>query len=434
MTRQNSQNNITRLTRGSSGPNRSPRRTPESKKPTPSRSRVARMPGKPSASRSKTLTVPTKPVNTEKKSRLRERRRPANPLATLLLYIIRLSILGVGIGAIAGTILTVIKPNFSSVTNSPKPQAITPKIAVAASSQVSETELSLTQELPALKSKIDALAAKYPKLEPGAFFVDLDNGAYVNVKGDTVFSAASTIKIPVLIAFFQDVDAGKIRLDEMLTMKKELIGGGSGDMQYQQPGKKFTALETATKMSVISDNTATNMLIERLGGKEVLNQRFREWGLGSTVINNWLPDLEGTNTTTPKDLANLLAKVDRGELISTRSRDRIMNIMQDTRTRTLLPQGIEKDATIAHKTGDIGSVLGDAGIIDMPNGKRYIGSVLVKRPHNDYSARTLIQDISRTVYQHFKWYLARPTTASEAITQPSPQSTPASSNTRNSQT
>jgi beta-lactamase class A len=387
------------------------------------------MSGKPSASksnrdRSKTLTAPTRPVASEKKSRLRERRRSASPFATLLLYIIRLSILGVGIGAIAGTVLTVIKPNFSSVVNSPKPQATTPKIAVAASSQASKTDLPLTQELPALKTKIDALAAKYPKLEPGAFFVDLDNGAYVSVKGDAVFSAASTIKIPVLIAFFQDVDAGKIRLDEMLTMKKELIGGGSGDMQYQQPGKKFTALETATKMSVISDNTATNMLIERLGGKEVLNQRFREWGLGSTVINNWLPDLEGANTTTPKDLANLLAKVDRGELVSTRSRDRVMKIMQDTRTRTLLPQGLEKDATIAHKTGDIGKVLGDAGIIDMPNGKRYIGSVLVKRPHNDYSARTLVQEISRTVYQHFKWYLVRPNTESEAITQPSPQSTP----------
>jgi beta-lactamase class A len=50
-----------------------------------------------------------------------------------------------------------------------------------------------------------------------------------------------------------------------------------------------------------------------------------------------------------------------------------------------------------------------AGIIDMPNGKRYIGSVFVKRPHNDYSARTLIQEISRTVYQHFKWYTVSPT-------------------------
>ena len=77
-------------------------------------------------------------------------------------------------------------------------------------------------------------------------------------------------------------------------------------MQFQDPGKQFTALETATKMITISDNTATNMLIERLGGAEALNQRFREWGLTQTAIRNVLPDLEGTNTTSAKDLAYLL--------------------------------------------------------------------------------------------------------------------------------
>ena len=61
--------------------------------------------------------------------------------------------------------------------------------------------------------------------------------------------------------------------------------------------------------------------------------------------------------------------------------------MEGTVTKTLLPQGIEKDAVIAHKTGDIGTVLGDAGIIDMPNGKRYIAAVMVKRPYNDPAAR-----------------------------------------------
>jgi beta-lactamase class A len=95
--------------------------------------------------------------------------------------------------------------------------------------------------------------------------------------------------------------------------------------------------------------------------------------------------------------------VNQGQLVSLKSRDRMLGIMRETKTRTLLPQGLEKDAIISHKTGDIGTVLGDAGIIDMPNGKRYIGTVLVKRPYNDPSARTLIQDISRTVYQHLKW-------------------------------
>ena len=336
-----------------------------------------------------------------------ERQSSSNPLISFLMYVIRLGILGVGLGAIAGTALTVINPKKALVTNQLSPtNSPSAKSTVATQSSVKTgaAPVSFKQELIPLKKKLAALATKYPKLQPAAFFVDLDNGNYVDFKGKTSFSAASTIKLPVLIAFFEDVDAGKIRLDEMLTMKKELIGSGSGDMQHQKPGTKFTALETATKMIVISDNTATNMLITRLGGKDALNQRFRKWGLTTTVIRNPLPDLEGTNTTSPQELANLLIKMNQGELVSLKSRDRILDIMVQTKTRTLLPQGLEEDATIAHKTGDIGSILGDAGLIDMPSGKRYIGAVLVKRPHNDYTARTLIQQISQTAYQHFKWY------------------------------
>jgi beta-lactamase class A len=174
----------------------------------------------------------------------------------------------------------------------------------------------------------------------------------------------------------------------------------------------FSALETATKMIVISDNTATNMLIKRLGGKELLNQRFQQWGLANTKINNLLPDLEGTNTTTPKDLAVILGFVNQGDILSLRSRDRVLEIMRQTKTRTLLPQGLGEGASIAHKTGDIGTVLGDAGVIDMPNGKRYLASVLVTRPHNDIRGRTLIQEISRTIYNYLETHPDQPLPAS----------------------
>nr|WP_231937660.1 serine hydrolase [Geminocystis sp. NIES-3709] len=345
----------------------------------------------------------------------------------ILSNVFRLAIIGVGMGTIFGSILANIdltKPLFPDV-NLPFIDSLLTKITqnklevptnTIESQRKNESEektnnnesLTFTQELGDLKNKFIQLKTKYPNLEPGAFFVDLDNGSFVNFNGTTTFSAASTIKIPILVAFFQDVDAGKIYLDEQLATSAKNIGSGSGGMQYQPIGTKYTAIHTATEMIINSDNTATNMIIERLGGKDELNKRFKEWGLDVTLINNSLPDLEGTNTTSPKDLAITLAKVNQGELISLRSRDRLLDIMRQTRTRTLLPQGIEKDATIAHKTGDIGTILGDAGIVDIPTGKRYIGGVLVKRPYNDYSARTLIQEISRTAYQHFKWYQPRP--------------------------
>ena len=85
-------------------------------------------------------------------------------------------------------------------------------------------------------------------------------------------------------------------------------------------------------------------------------------------------------------------------------------------TKTLLPKGLGKSATIAHKTGDIGLMLGDVGLIDVPNGKRYIGVTMVKRPHNDPKAKELIQKISRLVYQYFN----QPSSIPEITNTPEP--------------
>jgi beta-lactamase class A len=121
----------------------------------------------------------------------------------------------------------------------------------------------------------------------------------------------------------------------------------------------------------------------------------------NTEIRNALPDLQGTNTTSPKDLATIMIRVSQGDLISLRSRDRMLEIMRQTVNDSLLPQGLGEGAIIAHKTGDISSALGDVGLIDLPNGKRYAIGVLVKRPPNNYQAAELIRQVSRAAYQHF---------------------------------
>ncbi|MCS6815166.1 MAG: class A beta-lactamase-related serine hydrolase, partial [Cyanobacteria bacterium] len=161
---------------------------------------------------------------------------------------------------------------------------------------------------------------------------------------------------------------------------------------------------------------ATNMLIDRLGGLDALTQRFKAWGLTSTALRNQLPDLSGTNTTSARDLADLLLQINQGRLVSPQSRDRIFSIMERTRNNTLLPQGIGSEADIAHKTGDIGTLVGDAGVVDMPNGKRYVIAVLVKRPYNDGRANELISRISQTVYDHLNrpWEISTSATKSPA--------------------
>ena len=310
---------------------------------------------------------------------------------------------------ILGTIISVANSFDLSATEANKVPNETIKPQSQTTHQLEQlfSISTLGTELLDLKAKLTDLAAEYPNIEPEIFLVDLDNKNYVSINGNTPVSAASTIKLPILVALFQEVDAGKINLEEQLTMTEDVIGTGSGNMQYEKPGTQFTILETATKMMTISDNTATNMLIERMGGMEALNQKFMDWGLTSTRLRNPLPDLTGTNTTSPEDLGNLLARVETGGTISLRSRDRLLHIMRNIVRNTLLPQGLEEDAIIAHKTGDIKSVLGDAGIIDMPNGKRYIAAVLVKRPDNDPQAKEFIQKMSKVAYQYFKFYTPR---------------------------
>ena len=73
--------------------------------------------------------------------------------------------------------------------------------------------------------------------------------------------------------------------------------------------------------------------------------------------------------------------------------------MSHVENRTLIKSQLPNDAVLMHKTGDIGKMLGDAGIIYTSNGKKYILSVMVKRPHNDYGARDLIQKVSKAAYQ-----------------------------------
>lgn len=344
-------------------------------------------------------TRETLPVANKKYGKQRQHPQRQN---RLLLYALRLLILGIGISAIAGTVLSALDPT-TRIT--PEQIPIT-AMEVLPQLQARETvtyaaPLKLAQEIAPLKTLMQQLAMKNPKLFPGVFLLDPDTGAYLDWNGDTTFAAASMIKFPILVAFFQDVDAKKIRLDEKLTLKKELVGAGAGGFQYKPLGSQFTALETATQMIVVSDNTATNLLIERLGGISALNQRFQSWGLTVTQLRNLLPDLEGTNTTSPQDLAQLMTAVQKGDLISVKSHDRLLNIMRRTHTATLLPKGLGPGATIAHKTGDIGSMVGDVGLIDLPSGKRYIAVAMVKRPHNNVQAKELIRQVSRAAYQEF---------------------------------
>ncbi|MEM6753518.1 MAG: serine hydrolase [Cyanobacteria bacterium P01_C01_bin.38] len=347
----------------------------------------------------------SKRVKVSNKTRLK-------PMARTMLYILRLLIVGVGIGAIVGTALSVLDPATQNTT------ANSPKVENQAQTPPRNQGFYLNQEIIPLKSVLQSLVAASPNLTPGIFIADLDTGNYVDLNGNTSLPSASTIKLPILVAFFQDIEAGKIRLDEKLVMTKEMLAGGSGDMRSKPVGTQFTALEVADKMMVISDNTATNMLIARLGGIEALNQRFRTWGLTATTLRNQLPDIQGTNTTNSRELVQVMGMVSKGQLVSNRMSQQIIEIMRRNQRRHLLPKGLGTGATIANKTGFIGAMLGDVGLIELPSGKRYVAAVMVQRPRNDARAETLITSVSRSAYQYFNQPVAMPAPGTNVLPPP----------------
>jgi beta-lactamase class A len=255
------------------------------------------------------------------------------------------------------------------------------------------------KEMTPLKNQIKALITKYDYLSPGMFFMEVETGNYLDINGEKSFPAASTIKLPILMALFQAVDAGTVKLSDILTVRRDLITGGSGNLQ-NSAGARLSVLQTATKMIAISDNTATNMIIDRLGGKKVLNSKFLSWGLRKTTIRNLLGDFKGTNTTSPTDLVRISASIAKHQLISESSRSKVLDILNQTANRKLLPAGLGKGAAIAHKTGTLGRLIGDAGIIEMPNGKLYLAGIFVKRSYNDSRARDFVQQVSKLTYNY----------------------------------
>ena len=333
-----------------------------------------------------------------------------------LRLVLRLTVMGIGLGVITGTTLKLLAPQLAGGAN-PASAAKTPQ-ALLPSAQPLPRGMALGRfepktELTAVSQKWAQLAARHKDLQASGYLLVLDDGRFAQLQPDRAMPAASSIKTPILLAGLEELDAGKLRWNEPLALTKEVIGGGAGWMASKPVGTRFPFWEAATEMIRVSDNSATNLLIKRLGGKVALNARFQAMGLTATVVNNWLPDLDGTNTTSSLDLARSIALVDTGEMLSPRARDLFRGVMGTSRTNTLLPLGLLKGlggdsadpdsallahgVTVLNKTGDIGIAYADGGLIELPNGQRAVAAFMVKGPFNDPRSTDLIRAMAAEV-------------------------------------
>tara|TARA_Y100001968_G_C19368901_1_gene724033 strand:+ start:95 stop:1183 length:1089 start_codon:yes stop_codon:yes gene_type:complete len=338
---------------------------------------------------------------------------------------IGLSLLGIALGVLMGSFFKVIENNKSNKEK--RNQEIYPLKHKNTPSEINRNiknqyflrkdiknkfkYKSSAGKLLKLSAKWKEIISQHKDIEVSAFLMMLDTNKYAEIEADNALPAGSTIKIPILLLILQMLDRGEINWDELIDIEESLKGGGAGWMAYEPIGKKFPIHEVANEMIRISDNTAANLLIKRIGGISSINKKLSKLGMKETQLNNYLPDLQGTNKTSSRDLAITLALIDNGNLLSARSRDLFREIMSTSKPNTLIPRGIlrglnyerknnsdyhlsVKGYKVYNKTGDIGISYGDAALIQIPNNSRAVASFIVKGPFNDPRLPELIRELT----------------------------------------
>ncbi len=253
-------------------------------------------------------------------------------------------------------------------------------------------------EMTQLKSQLNQLAAAYPTIQPAIYVLDYKTSKYIDINADKLYSAASIIKIPVLLELFKSIELKQLTLKDKFVLTDVFRAGGSGELQFKAENSVYTIDQLARMMMRDSDNSATNMLMASMGGVADTNRALRRWGMKNTHIENWLPDLEGQNTTTARELATMLLNVENPNFLSLSSREYVIDYMSDIRNNRLIHAGLPENALFIHKTGDIGRMLGDAGIVYTPEGEKYIVVILANRPHNAPQGKEFIVQASKLIY------------------------------------
>ncbi|MFC1514941.1 serine hydrolase [Candidatus Omnitrophota bacterium] len=220
-------------------------------------------------------------------------------------------------------------------------------------------------------------------------------------RADDPVSAASLIKVPLMAAVFMADREGSLDLSAAYTLKNSDHTAGSGLLKAVKAGTAYTYLELVELMVSKSDNTASNILIKKLGF-DYLNLSFARLGLKNTAINRLVMDLESRkkgidNLVSASDLGLLFEKIYRGQLIDQDASLRMLEFLSKQKVNDRIPRYLPKSVTIAHKTGTIRGIVHDAGIV-LANDEDYLLCVLTEGSQDYQSPKDFIARISEFVY------------------------------------
>jgi beta-lactamase class A len=233
---------------------------------------------------------------------------------------------------------------------------------------------------------------------------DLRRERAIDLRADERFPSASVIKIAILVELMAQVERGEQRLSECVPLRDADRVPGSGVLNMLHEGLELTLEDLAHLMITVSDNTASNMLIERLGCDRV-NATLAGLGLEQTRLGRKFYDFEARdrgldNWATAGELADLLTGIERRSVVSADACEKMLAIMRKQQFDNRIPKLLPPDTPVANKTGSITGVCHDAGIIYSPNGPLVL-AVLTRDIPEPAVAEGGIRHIARLVYRHW---------------------------------
>jgi beta-lactamase class A len=253
----------------------------------------------------------------------------------------------------------------------------------------------------------------------GMYFQDLGTGKTISINPNTEFSAASTIKIPLISLLLIQSKSGLINLKGQVEIDRANRVGGTGVIKELDRSFKPTILDLAKLAIIVSDNIATNQLIDIVGGPESVTEFCNKLGLNNTKLQRKMMDIEAMksgrdNITTAGDMGYLLKLLANNQIDSEEVSGSVVNIMKGQQLRQKLPYlipALEPDdpnvysdkvengtVVVAHKTGDLWKVQHDVGIFMLPEGRKYVLAVYTSNLKSDDEGIRAIAKLSKEVY------------------------------------
>ena len=264
--------------------------------------------------------------------------------------------------------------------------------------------------------------------EIGVFALDLGSRAEVALNADSRFPTASTIKTAVMVEAYHQAAEGKLSLDETLTVGDTDKVGGSGVLNGMSSGTSLNVRDLVHLMIVLSDNTATNLLVNKLGTSRI-DARLVSYGLKDTKIfrptfrdgkPDIFPELErefGLGMATPREMAKLMALIAEGRALNKEASASMLATLRRQQDRAMIPRLLPDGVQVGNKTGTDsekladskgrrGAIRADAAIVT-GKGINYVIAIFTRRGADtrggpDNAGVVAGARLARAVFDHFQ--------------------------------